>query len=168
MLSPLLSTGETILPLIVMVIGLSITLIYLLYRYEGKKITKRKNLKVKKSVRQEEFECPRCGENVDGETHACPGCGAEFEKDTFLCPVCGIVVSDDDDKCPDCGEVFIAEEREFECPDCGKSVDQYARECKACGASFWSPVKRSHRDIKGEEETNDGKLDASIIEILED
>ncbi len=107
----LISTGGNTLPLLVMIIGLAITLIYLLYRYEGRKQKPKKNLKIRESVRQEEFECPRCGKHVDGDTYACPGCGAEFENDTFLCPVCATMVSEDDERCPECDEVFIVQER---------------------------------------------------------
>ncbi len=159
--------GNT-LPLIVMVIGLSITLIYLLYRYEGKEDKNKKEIKVRESVRQKEFECPRCGEHVDGETRACPGCGAEFERDTFLCPVCGTIVSEGDDKCHECGEIFVVEEKEFECPECHKSVDRYAKECKACGARFWSPVRRSHEDLSVSEEEEDRMIGVSDIELIED
>ncbi|MFO8110304.1 MAG: zinc ribbon domain-containing protein [Thermoplasmata archaeon] len=164
----LTSSGRATLPLIVMVIGLFITLMYLIYRYEAKEKLKRKTYKVRESERQEDFECPRCGEYVDGDTHACHGCGAEFEKDTFLCPVCGTVISGDEDVCPECGEIFVMEENEFECPDCGKSVDEFARECRACGSSFWSPVKRSMHEPETPEEPEKKKIDASEIDVIEE
>ncbi len=154
--------------MIVIVVGLSITLIYLLYYYETDKKSPKKELKVRESVRQDDFECPRCGEHVDGETPRCYGCGAEFEMDTFLCPVCGIVVSRDEEECSECGEKFIVEERDFECPECGNPVDEYSNECKKCDARFWSPVKRSNSDIVKKEDEGPKKLDPSIIEILDE
>ena len=161
----MMSSGRATLPLIVMVVGLIITLLYLIYRYEAKGKQK-KTYKVRESVRQEDFECPRCGKHVDGDTHACPGCGAEFEKDTFLCPVCGSLISGDEETCPECGELFKVEEPDYQCPDCGKSVDQYARECKACGSKFWSPVKPS--DPKPKKELPElKKADRSSIDIVD-
>lgn len=153
------------IPLLVVIISFGLIIFYLLYQYEG--WGKKNHTKVRKSVRQEDYECPRCGALVDGDSNKCPECNAEFETDIYGCPVCGTTVKDEHEECPECEEPFVLEEKEFECPDCGKSVDQFATECESCGANFWSPVKRSDVDHEEEEETVK-KIDSSKIDIIDD
>lgn len=153
------------LPLLLVIISFGLIIFYLLYKYEG--WGQKRHVKVRESIRQDDFECPRCGELVDAETTVCPECNAEFETDIYGCPVCGTTVNKDHEECPDCGEGFVVEEPEFECPNCGKPVDQFDTECDSCGASFWSPVKRSAVE-KEEEEDQVKKIDPSKVEIIHD
>ncbi|MFO7793010.1 MAG: zinc ribbon domain-containing protein [Candidatus Saliniplasma sp.] len=152
-------------PLLIVIISFGLIIFYLLYEYEG--WGEKNHMKVRKSVLQDDYECPRCGALVDGESTKCPECNAEFETDIYSCPVCGTTVSDDHDECPECEEQFVVDEKEFECPDCGKPVDQFDTECDSCGATFWSPVKRS--DVNDEDEEDPvKKIDSSKIEIIDD
>ncbi len=154
-----------VIPLLVIIIGLLITIFFLLYRYNwtGKK---KKHKKGSEGQRRPDFECPRCGAHVDAKTPVCLECGAEFQDEVYSCPVCGTGVSTHDEECPECSETFVVTEREFECPICHAPVDQHDTECKKCGATFWSAVKRS-ADYKPEDsEKKNGRIDSSLIEIV--
>ncbi len=166
-LIPFELTQNTVIPLLVIIIGLLVTIFYLLYRF-GRSGKKRKHLKVRESERQPDFECPRCGAHVDAETPVCLECGAEFEDEIYSCPVCGTGVSTHDESCPDCEEVFVVTDRDFECPICRTPVDKHDKECKKCGATFWSPVKKSADYDPREEEEKNGKIETSLIEIVGD
>ncbi len=166
-LVPFELSSTTVVPFLVMIIGLLIIIFYLLYRYEGSG-KKRKHLKVRESERQPDFECPRCGAHVDAETPVCLECGAEFEDEVYSCPVCGTGVSTHDESCSECEEVFVVTERDFECPTCRAPVDKHDKECKKCGASFWSPVKRSSDYDPKKEEKKSSRIDPSQIEIVGD
>ncbi len=159
--------ASLVIPLVVVVIGLFMIIFYLLYRYEraGKK---KKLFKVRDSERQLDFECPRCGAQVDAKTPKCVECSAEFEEEIFSCPVCGIAVSSNDDYCPECGEIFVVTEREYECPVCHVPLDKHHKECLKCGAKFWSPVKRSTDYYTKDEEIKRKKIDPSLIEVVGD
>lgn len=162
-----LAIRPVIVPLVAVVVGLILTIIYLLYSFgDWEDQTEKRYTKVRESQRQEDFECPRCGARVGSDVDKCPKCSAEFEPETYSCPVCGAIVSAEAEECPECEETFIVEEREFECPECGTAVNEYATECHECGASFWSPVRRSEEHLEAMEE-KDKKVDPSIIEIVD-
>ncbi len=152
-----------------MIIGLLITIFYLLYVYEGygrETVEKKDNKRIDRS-RKGEFECPRCHGHVDADSTICMDCGAEFETDRYSCPLCGVEVSDDDEVCPECGEPFIVDEKEYVCPTCKAPVDVYATECKECNSKFWSPVKRYKTDLAVDKK-EDKKIDPNLIEIVGD
>lgn len=54
------------------------------------------------------------------------------------CPSCSTVCSDEDPACG-CG-TFLHFHQIFTCPGCHSVVERDARDCAACGATFWSPV----------------------------
>lgn len=61
------------------------------------------------------------------------------------CPECSTVCSEDDPACG-CG-TFLHFHQIFTCPGCHTVVERDARDCAACGASFWSPVNPPRSSI---------------------
>jgi hypothetical protein len=61
------------------------------------------------------------------------------------CPNCSSVCSDEDPACG-CG-TFLHFHQIFTCPGCHTVVGRDARDCDACGASFWSPVNPPRSSI---------------------
>ncbi|MFO7990791.1 MAG: zinc ribbon domain-containing protein [Thermoplasmata archaeon] len=161
-----------IIPFAVVIIGLVLVIIYLLVKQNRSKgilaPKKHKEIKVRESLRQDDFECPRCGAIVDGDTSLCHECGAEFETDNYLCPVCGTVVTKDDESCPECEEPFIVVEDEdrFECHECGARVDQFDKECERCGARFWSPVKKKKKSSINIDEEGPKKISPDLVDVV--
>ncbi len=162
-------TRTTAVPFIVMIIGLLITIYYLLYvhtRFQGDNEVKKDSVK-SISLKSGEFECPRCRAHVDADSALCMDCGAEFEMDKFSCPVCGVEVSHEDETCPECKETFIVDEKKYVCPICKAPVDVYSNECKECNSKFWSPVRRYEKDHSVKEK-KDKKINPDLIEIVGD
>ncbi len=164
---PLVITATTAVPFIVMIAGLLITIFYLLYIYEGggSEVTDKRESVRRDRLEKGEFECPRCRAHVDASSRVCLDCGAEFEMDRYSCPSCGVEVAHDDGSCPECNEPFVVDGKEFVCPVCKEHVEMHSTRCDACGAGFWSPVKKYTRDLTVEEEKTK-KIDPSFIEII--